>query len=417
MTTRHQCVTQSNTFRIDLPNARRYRAATLTCAPSIIAFAKDYNEDPTSCHHVLRELARTRRVLWLNSVGMRTPKLSSGRDLGRLGRKLKDVAKGPVNVENDLWVFTPIVLPLPHHAVARQINRQVLRATVRALRIRLHISDFQLWTFLPNVADYVGAFGESLTVYYCVDEFSMFSYIDAAPMLAAENSLLGRADCVFAVTHALAERKRMVNPNTHLSPHGVDAAFFSRALAPETPIPADVARLPHPVIGFYGTLQDWVDLDLIAHLARSHPEWSLVLIGPIAVDTTVVAGLPNVHLLGRREHRDLPAYCKGFDIGLIPYRTIDRMPFVNPIKLREYLSAGLPVVSTAVPEVRRYPQWCAVGEDHEGVRLAIEQALRDDSPEKRRSRSSAMASETWEARVAEVDRIVQETALRKRGNR
>jgi glycosyltransferase involved in cell wall biosynthesis len=389
----------------------------LTYAPSIVAFAKDYNEAPTSCNHVLRELARTRRVLWLNSVATRAPKVSSGRDMGKLGRKLGEFAKGPVNVEDDLWVFTPIVLPLPHNPVARKINRQVLRATVRALRARLRISDFQLWTFIPNVADYVGVFGESLTVYYCVDEYSMFSNIDVASILAAENSLLGRADCVFAVTHALAERKRLLNPNTHLSPHGVDAAFFSRALAPETSIPADIAQLPHPVIGFYGTLQDWVDLDLIAYLARSHPEWSLVLIGPIMVDTAAVAGLPNVHLLGRRAHGELPAYCKGFDVGLIPYRVIDRMPFVNPIKLREYLSAGLPVVSTAVPEVRRYPHWCAVGEDHESVRLAIEQALRDDSPEKRRSRSSAMASETWEARVAEVDRIVQEIALRKRGNR
>lgn len=389
----------------------------MTYAPSIVAFAKDYNEAPTSCNHVLRELARTRRVLWLNSVATRAPKVSSGRDMGKLGRKLGEFAKGPVNVEDDLWVFTPIVLPLPHNPVARKINRQVLRATVRALRARLRISDFQLWTFIPNVADYVGVFGESLTVYYCVDEYSMFSNIDVASILAAENSLLGRADCVFAVTHALAERKRLLNPNTHLSPHGVDAAFFSRALAPETSIPADIAQLPHPVIGFYGTLQDWVDLDLIAYLARSHPEWSLVLIGPIMVDTAAVAGLPNVHLLGRRAHGELPAYCKGFDVGLIPYRVIDRMPFVNPIKLREYLSAGLPVVSTAVPEVRRYPHWCAVGEDHESVRLAIEQALRDDSPEKRRSRSSAMASETWEARVAEVDRIVQEIALRKRGNR
>jgi glycosyltransferase involved in cell wall biosynthesis len=389
----------------------------LTFAPGIVAFAKDYNEDPTSCHHILRELARTRRVLWLNSVGMRTPKLSSGRDLGRLGRKLRDFAKGPINIENDLWVFTPIVLPLPHNPVARRINRQVLRATVRALRFRLRMSDFQLWTFLPNVADYVGALGESLAVYYCVDEFSMFSYIDAEPMLAAENALLERAHCVFAVTHALAERKRLSNLNTHVSPHGVDFASFSRALAPETVVPADIAGLLRPVIGFYGTLQDWVDLELVAYLARSHPEWSLVLIGPIMVDTAAVAGIPNVHLLGRREHRDLPAYCKGFDVGLIPYRVIDRMPFVNPIKLREYLSAGLPVVSTAVPEVRRYPHWCSVGEDHEGVRLAIERALLEDSPEKRRSRSSSMQAETWQARVAEVDRIVQDTSIRKRGNR
>lgn len=408
---------QIDLFQVAAPHTRRYSLSVLSRPPDIVAFAKDHSEAPTSCNHVLRELARTRRVLWLNSVATRTPKLSSGRDMGKLGRKLKEFWKGPVNVENGLWVFTPLVLPLPHNPLARRLNRRILQATVRMLRLRLGIADFQLWAFIPNVADYVGALGESLAVYYCVDEYSMFSNIDADPILAAEKALLQRVDCVFAVTSALADRKRLHNPNTHLSPHGVDHATFARALEPDLPVPADLAALPRPVVGFYGTIQDWVDLELIAHLARSHPEWSLVLIGPVLVDVAVVANLPNVHLLGRRPHQDLPAYCKGFDVGLIPYRMIDRMPFVNPIKLREYLSAGLPVVSTAVPEVRRYPEWCSVGEDHDGVRLAIEKALREDTPEQRTLRSRTMVSETWQARVANVERIVQETDLRKRGNR
>jgi glycosyltransferase involved in cell wall biosynthesis len=391
------------------------KVGALTSPASIVAFAKDWNEDPTSNHHVLRELARSRRVLWLNSVATRTPKLSSSRDLGRVVRKLGAFAQGPVNVEHDLWVFTPIVLPLPHSAIARKVNRRILQATIGSLRARLGLSEFHLWTFLPNVADYVGAFGESLTVYYCVDEWSMFSYIESEPMAAAERRLLERADCVFAVTHALADRKRAANPNTHVSPHGVDHALFAQALAPETRVPVDVVALPRPVIGFYGTIQDWVDLDLVAYLARSHPEWSLVLVGQIMVDTSTVAGLPNVHLLGRREHRDLPAYCKGFDVGLIPYRVDERMPFVNPIKLREYLSAGLPVVSTDVPEVRRYEHWCAVADDHEGFRAAVERALAENSLELRQERSRAMESETWRARVAEIERLVAEVAARKRG--
>src|SRR3954469_7770534 len=119
----------------------------------IIAFSKDWDDNPASNHHVLRELAKTRRVLWLNSVGTRAPKLSSGRDVRRILRKLRDFARGPVNVENDLWVFTPLVLPLPHSAVARAVNRQILRASVRLLRARLRMREFQLWTFLPSVPD------------------------------------------------------------------------------------------------------------------------------------------------------------------------------------------------------------------------------------------------------------------------
>ncbi len=383
----------------------------------IICFAKDWNEDPTSNHAVLRELAKSRRVLWLNSVGTRTPKLSSSRDLGKIRRKLGEFAQGPVNVENDLWVFSPLVLPLPHSAVARKLNQQVLRATIAALRLRLGLREFQLWSFIPSVADYVGTLGETLSVYYCVDEWSMFTYLDGAATVDAERKLLERVDCVFAINHALTEAKRALNPETHCSPHGVDHALFAQALDDRTAVPADLAAIAArgPVIGFYGTLQDWIDQDLLVALARRRPDWQLALIGQQLCDVTKLAALPNVHLLGRRAHDELPAYCKGFAVGLIPYALIERMKYVNPIKLREYLSAGVPVVSTAVPEVMRYPQWCEVGHTPEEIEAAIARALADDSPARRRARSDAMRSETWEARVAQVAAIVDGVAARRAG--
>ena len=381
--------------------------------PGIIAFAKDWHEDPTSNHHVLRELAKTRRVLWLNSVGTRTPNLSSGRDLGKIRRKLREMAGGPVNVENDLWVFSPVVLPFPHSAAARRVNREILRATITGLRWRLGLPDFQLWTFLPNVADYVGHLGESLAVYYCVDEWSMFSYLDRDETVRAERALLDKVDCVFAINNELAEAKRPLNPATHVAPHGVDHALFARALDSATVVPSDIAALPGPVIGFYGTLRDWVDLELVAHVARARPSWSIALIGQQLDDVGVIAGLANVHLLGRKPHDTLPAYCKGMSVGIIPYRIDERMKFVNPIKLREYLSAGLPVVSTAVPEVRRYGRWCAIAETGDEFVAAIDQALATDTPALRLERSAAMAAETWPNRVASVARIVDDVARTK----
>jgi glycosyltransferase involved in cell wall biosynthesis len=379
----------------------------------IVAFAKDWHEDPTSNHHVLRELAKTRRVLWLNSLATRTPKLSSGRDLGKIRRKLAEFAKGPVNVENDLWVTTPLVLPLPHSAVARAINRQILRATIRALRARLGIREFQLWTFLPNTADYVGTLGEELAVYYCVDEWSMFSYIDRNATVQAEYKLLERVDAVFAINLALAESKRAVCRDTFVSPHGVDHALFASALDDATTVPLDLAALPRPRIGFYGTLRDWVDFELIAHIARARPTWSIALIGQQLGDLSAIRGIANIHLLGQKRHDELPSYCKGFDVGIIPYRIDERMAFVNPLKLREYLSAGLPVVSTAVPEVVRYAHLCRIATTPEEFVTAIEQALGEASPRARGGRSAAMKNETWSARVAEVARVVDEVGQRK----
>lgn len=379
----------------------------------IIAFAKDWHEDPTSNHHVLRELAKTRRVLWLNSLATRTPSLASGRDLGKIGRKLREFAHGPVNVEHDLWVTTPLVLPLPHSQVARAINRQVLRATVRALRLRLGIREFQLWTFLPNTADYVGTLGEQLAIYYCVDEWSLFSYLDKGQTVVAERKLLEKVDAVFAINHDLAEAKRKVCAATFEAPHGVDHAMFARALDARTEVPADVAALPGPRIGFYGTLRDWVDLELLAHIARARPAWQLVLIGQQLTDLSALHGLANVHLLGQRRHDELPGYCKSFDVGMIPYRIDERMTFVNPLKLREYLSAGLPVVSTPVPEVARYAQHCEIAATPEAFIAAIERALVTTGPDARRARSDAMIHETWSARVAAVTRTIDEIAQRK----
>ncbi|MBL9015331.1 MAG: glycosyltransferase [Myxococcales bacterium] len=381
----------------------------------IVAFAKDWHEDPTSNHHVLRELAKTRRVLWLNSLATRTPKLSSGRDLGKIKRKLREFAAGPQNVENDLWVMSPLVLPLPHSAAARAINRQVLRATIRGLRLRLGITDFQLWTFLPNTADYIGTLGEQLAVYYCVDEWSMFSYLDKAQTQAAEQRLLQRVDAVFAINHALADSKRATNRATYVSPHGVDHALFSRALDDTTVVPADIASLPHPRIGFYGTLQDWVDFELIAHVARQRPSWQIVLIGQQLADVSALRELPNVHLIGQRKHHELPAYCKGFDVGIIPYKIDERMTFVNPLKMREYLSAGLPVVSTPVPEVKRYAQLCAIAGTPDEFIAAIERSLKETGPAARGARSTAMKNETWAARVADVTRTVDQIAQKKAG--
>jgi glycosyltransferase involved in cell wall biosynthesis len=363
---------------------------------------------------VLRELARSRRVLWLNSLATRTPSLASGRDLAKLKRKLAEVARGARNVENDLWVATPLVLPLPHNAAAHAINRQLVRATVKALRLRLGIEQFQLWTFLPTTAPYVGELGEQLSVYYCVDEWSLFPYLDRDRTAAAERALLAKVDAVFAVNHALAETKRRVNGATFVAPHGVDHALFARALDDATAVPADLAALPGPRLGFYGTLREWVDVELLAHVARARPQWSIVLVGQQLADAGALHELPNVHLLGQRPHRDLPAYCKGFDVGLIPYRIDDRMPFVNPLKLREYLSAGLPVVSTPVPEVQRYATACRIAHTPEAFVAAIDAALREDTPAARGARSAAMKNETWAARVAEVENHIEAIAERKR---
>jgi glycosyltransferase involved in cell wall biosynthesis len=369
---------------------------------NIICFAKDWDEDPTSNNHVMKLLARKNRVLWLNSISMRAPNLRDGRDVSKIFRKLRSFANGPRQVEENLWVYTPIVLPFPHSRISIAVNRLILKAALALLRRKLGMRDFQLWTFLPNAVEYVGRLGESAVVYYCIDEWSHFTYLDGAKMAAMEETLCRRADVVFATAKSLEERRRPFNPETYLASHGVDYNHFAAALSDQTPVAPELAGLPKPVLGFFGLIHEWIDLKLVAHVASRHPEWTIALIGKASVDTSSLARYPNVRLLGRKPYADLPKYCKGFSVGLIPFQVNELTRNVNPIKLREYLSAGLPVVSTALPEVTYYSDSCVVARSYDEFEQGILDMLRDDSPEQGRRRSEAMKAETWERKVAEL---------------
>jgi glycosyltransferase involved in cell wall biosynthesis len=381
----------------------------------IVCFAKDFSDVPTSNHHVMLELARNNKVLWINSVATRAPNLTSGRDIKRIFRKLAGFFRGARRMGPNLWVYTPIVLPFPHSRFAQRFNRGLLRFMIGRLRRKLRMTNVQLWTFLPNVDVYVGALGERISVYYCVDEWSKFTYLNGANTAEAEQRLLRKVDLVFATAQSLVDARLPINPRTYLARHGVQREQFAAAMDARTRIPADIADLPKPILGFYGTIQDWIDQDLICHLAQRHPNWSIVMIGGIFTDVSKLKRFPNIHLLGRREHPQLPAYCKGFDVGIIPYVLHERILHVNPIKLREFLSAGLPVVSTAFPEAQLYPQFCDAVATPQQFDTAVVAALASDSPQLHRQRSEAMRGETWEKKVALLCRHVTDRLQSKNG--
>lgn len=380
---------------------------------SIICFAKDWTEDPTSNNHVMRLLAQNNKVLWLNSIAARTPSFSSGRDLGKMARKLRSFTKGYREVLPNLFVYTPIVLPFPHSAAAQQVNRRILQATLATLRRRLGMKRFQLWTFLPTSVEYLDDLGASLIVYYCTDEFSQFSYLDRERIMHQEARLLRKADVVFATAHSLVESKGRLNPNTHLASHGVDHAHFARALDPATPVAPELAGLRGPVLGFFGLVQDWIDVDLMAWIAEQRPDWNVVVIGRSLVDMSALKRLPNVTLVDRRPYEELPRYCRAFSVGLIPFRINELTSHVNPIKLREYLSAGLPVVSTDLPEVRHYSHVCEIAKTRQEFLSACERVLRNDTPQERQKRSALMLDETWERKVAALGEHVMRALARK----
>ncbi len=364
---------------------------------NIICFASNWSYDPTSKHHVMKLLSERNHVIWVNYHGSRRPRVT---DAGAVVRKLRQCMQGPRRVAENITVVTPLVLPLPGNRAAAVINRQVLVRQIRQVLRGLPPRPVQVWSFAPDV-DYVcGRFGEECVVYYCVDEFSEFTGYDQEKTLEAEARLARRADLVVTTSQALYDAKRSLNARTVLVTHGVDYEHFAKATSDDLTVPEDIASLPRPVLGFWGLIQDWLDVPLLAEVARLRPRWCFVLIGEAATDVTALARLPNVHLLGRRPYERLPAHAKGFDVGLIPFRVNELTRAVNPIKLREYLSAGLPVVSTRLPEVERYDEWVSVAEGAEGFVRACEEVLAAEA--RREDRQAAMRRETWAVKVEEI---------------
>ncbi len=374
---------------------------------NIVCLASNWFYDPTSKHHLMRLLAERNHVVWVNYHGSRRPSASAA-DLRAAAGKLRQFITGPRRVLPDLTVVTPAVLPLPGSRAAAALNRRLLGRQIQDVLNDLPKRPTQLWTFAPDCDFLCGAFDEECVIYYCVDDFASFSGYDAAAIRAAEARLCDKADLVITTSQRLYEAKRSMAGYVRLVSHGVDNEHFAKARGPDTTAPEDVAGLPRPMLGFWGLIQDWVDVQLIADVAALRPHWSIVLIGEVATDVSPLADLKNVHLLGRRCYSELPAYAAAFDVALIPFRLNDLTRAVNPIKLREYLSAGLPVVSTPLPESTALSAWLELAADADEFVAACERAMRTNGEEAVRERMQAMAGETWPSRLAEISTYVKE---------
>jgi glycosyltransferase involved in cell wall biosynthesis len=379
---------------------------------SIICFSKDWGGDPTSNNHIMWLLSAKNQILWVNSIGMRRPGMSNY-DLKRLVVKLGRGLGGCHQVAPNIHVFNPLVIPLPAVAPVVRLNNAILRAALRATCRRLGLRRPIVWSFFPNIGGLVGKLEERLVVYQCVDDHAEFPGMARASLRRQERQLLAAADLVFTSSELLWRERVTHNPHTVFIPHGVDFAHFSSAVDADTSIPADLRPVRRPVVGFVGAVADFVDLELVADAARARPEWSFVLVGRWATGLGALRGLSNVHLLGQRPYATLPAYCRGFDVGIIPFRINDLTLRANPLKLREYLAAGLPVVSTPLPEVAKYGALVRIADGRDAFVREIEHALRERGEPFVGRRLQAMRQESWEGRVEQFSEHV-EAALRRR---
>ena len=371
----------------------------------IICFANDWDAEPLSKKHIALRLAQKNRVLWVNSTGNRNP-TASVRDLRRIWKKVRQHFRGCFPVSENIFVFSPLVIPFHGNRAARWVNRRLLPWSVRRACRKLGFQKPITWTFIPSSADVAGSLGERLVIYHCVDEFSKFTGADEAAILEMERGLMEKADMVVVSSSRLYETKQRYNPNTFLVTHGVDVVHFRKACLPAVVTPADCAGLKRPVIGFVGTVADWVDLEVVRYLASSRPQWSLLLIGDVQTDTSALRELSNVHLLGRRSYESLPAYCKAFDVAILPFVVNELTVAANPLKLREYLAAGLPVVATPLPEVLKLEALVRMARTPAEFLEQVEGLLKEGKRGPDPAVSVLMERESWDQKVEDLSGII-----------
>jgi glycosyltransferase involved in cell wall biosynthesis len=274
------------------------------------------------------------------------------------------------------------------------------------------------WFYDPMaVTAFAGSMDERLTVYDCMDEMSKFS--EAPPEIKTrERRLLEIADVVFAGGRKLHEAKTRFNGNCHFYGCGVDTEHFGKARHASTTVPADLAALSKPALGYFGVVDERMDYELVTRLADANPDWSIVMIGPVLkVKTVSLPKRRNLHWLGQRAYADLPSYCKGFELCLMPFALNDATEFINPTKALEYMAAGRVIVSSAVPDVvRNFGSIVKIARSHDEFITHCQRSIAQPSPETVALGLRMAEESTWESIVARLEYHIGQ-ALRKKADR
>ncbi len=362
---------------------------------------------------LMSRLARTHRVLYVE------PPLSLI-EAKRQGKSVKSnwrIAEG----NDNLFILSPVYpLPLVRLSIMRKIGSRWAARLICKTAKRLGFGEAIFWLYnTPEAINCLDICNPYLVCYDVSDKFSAFGDLTLARSRSVEERhirLLGKADAVLTVSRPLYEECKQHNPATYLVPNGVDYSLFSQARSESVKVPLDIARIPHPVIGYVGALYK-LDFGLLDHVAERRPGWSIVLIGPPLASREIMFDnksnlsrlktRSNVYWLGQRKPEELPRYLKAFDIGTMCYKRVYHIPYADSsLKLLEYLAAGLPAIATGLLVRPDYATVVETAQTPEEFLQRVECLLLSDNQERIRHGMEIAKANTWDRRVTEILEIL-----------
>ena len=298
-----------------------------------------------------------------------------------------------------------VVVPhLPHGADVPTVMRSLIDELISNHRIQRYV----LWYYTPMALGFTHHLQPEAVVYDCMDELSSFAHAPAE-LVQFESELLRRADLVFTGGQSLYEAKRHLHPNIHPFPSSVDVEHFAQARRTETD-PEDQRSIAKPRLGFFGVIDERMDLDLLAGVAEARPHWNIVIVGPVAkIDPATLPKQRNIHYLGPRTYEQLPQYIAGWDVALMPFARNEATRYISPTKTPEYLAAGKPVVSTSIRDVIRpyaHKGLVRIADSVAGFVDACEAALVEDAVARQREADVFLRQTSWDGTWARMRRLL-----------
>ncbi|MCD6405640.1 MAG: glycosyltransferase [Planctomycetes bacterium] len=352
---------------------------------------------------LMRHMAARGRVLYVNSVVMRKFNFGEGAMfLTRLIRKAKSIGRGVVRVDENFFVYSPVTLPVHHVPVARRLNQAGLYLQARFASARAHLARPIVWVACPAACEAALRLPRQALVYQRTDRYEEFPGVDAGRIREMDIVLKREADVTFFVNTALFEEERSQCRFAYLLDHGVDYDHFANADG-TLGVPAEMQGLKSPIVGFFGGIDDHTfDVALAAQVAGECPEMTFVFVGSVSADVTALEALSNVRLIGKRPYQEIPHYGRCFDVAIMPWRQNRWIEACNPVKLKEYLALGKPVISTPFRELENYQGLVYVAKGPQEFAAALGRALAEDSAERRRLRRARVREHSWDAKAREA---------------
>jgi UDP-galactopyranose mutase len=327
---------------------------------------------------------------------------------------------GPLRLEVKERGRVRVVVPhLPEGLTSDVAREAAQRSMIERMFAEHGVEDYVLWYYTPMALQFTRHLRPRATVYDCMDELTAFKGASHL-MRGLESELMSRADLVFTGGQSLYEAKRDRHPRVHAFPSSIDAAHF-RSAREITEEPPDQVEIPRPRLGFFGVIDERLDVELLDEVARMRPDWQLVMIGPVVkIDEALLPRRANIHYLGMKSYEELPAYLSGWDVALLPFARNESTRFISPTKTPEYLSAGKPVVSTSIRDVvRPYGQegYVRIADTAEEFVAACEAALAEDSDARRERVDPFLAQTSWDGTWAEMNDLIDGAVASRRASK